>query len=380
MSRLTFWQNVPSIHQAPLIRAVAAEWPGRVIVVTDDGVPAYRRNQGWHDPDFGGAELVVGPDAADRWKLLEAAATPDDVHIFSGFHAYDGVSSTLVRAVRLPVCCGVFAEPGRRDDGAPKVMIRRLRHRLSAWRFGDRLDFVLATGGVGAAWYARSGFPPAKIFPFGYFVEDAPDAGGSGDERFRGPICNFLFVGELQPHKGVDLLFRSLAVIRSKNWRLSVVGQGSARLRLEGLARRLKIASRIRWLGMLSNREVRSVMNEADCMVLPSRHDGWGAVVNEALMAGLPVVASDRCGASDLLTQGWCGTVVASGNAAALAAALERYIVSGPPSRETRDRIRQWAERAIAPTVAARYLMCILQYVMARGDTLQDRPVPPWHD
>ena len=50
-------------------------------------------------------------------------------------------------------------------------------------------------------------------------------------------------------------------------------------------------------------------MAAADVLVLPSRFDGWGAVVNEALMVGTPVICSDRCGASDVIENGRNGYV-----------------------------------------------------------------------
>jgi glycosyltransferase involved in cell wall biosynthesis len=52
--------------------------------------------------------------------------------------------------------------------------------------------------------------------------------------------------------------------------------------------------------------------------VLPSRFDGWGAVVNEALMVGTPVICSDRCGASDVIENGRNGYVFEADNADAL--------------------------------------------------------------
>ena len=51
----------------------------------------------------------------------------------------------------------------------------------------------------------------------------------------------------------------------------------------------------------MDNTKVRLAIEEADLLVLPSRFDGWGAVVNEALGAGTPVLVSDLCGSSYLV-------------------------------------------------------------------------------
>lgn len=45
----------------------------------------------------------------------------------------------------------------------------------------------------------------------------------------------------------------------------------------------------------------RACMARADVLVLPSWHDGWGAVVSEALMAGTPAIASDACGSAGVV-------------------------------------------------------------------------------
>jgi len=79
---------------------------------------------------------------------------------------------------------------------------------------------------------------------------------------------------------------------------------------------------------------------EADAFVLPSLHDGWGVVVNQALGAGLPVIASDTVGAAgDLVRHGENGLIVPAGNVAALEVAI-RTFAEGP------DRCREMGKNA----------------------------------
>ena len=60
--------------------------------------------------------------------------------------------------------------------------------------------------------------------------------------------------------------------------------------------------------------------------VLPSRHDGWGVVVNQAIAAGLPVICSDAVGAAaDLVSNGVNGYVFPSGNVEQLAEAMASF-------------------------------------------------------
>ena len=116
-------------------------------------------------------------------------------------------------------------------------------------------------------------------------------------------------------------------------------------------------------------------MAGADMLVLPSRFDGWGAVTNEALMAGTPVVVSDACGASDLVRRDDAGRVVAAGSVESLSAGLAGMLGKGRVDAGRRREVREWARGAISPEAAAEYLAEILSGGEGRGA----RPRPPWH-
>ena len=112
-----------------------------------------------------------------------------------------------------------------------------------------------------------------------------------------------IFVGQLIPRKRLDRLLRALAAVRSTDWVFRIIGDGSERRSLEKLALELNLLRRITFTGALDNGAVRNELANADLFVLPSRWDGWGAVVNEALMSGTPVICSSYCGAADLISE-----------------------------------------------------------------------------
>jgi glycosyltransferase involved in cell wall biosynthesis len=182
------------------------------------------------------------------------------------------------------------------------------------------------------------------------------------------------YVGQLIYRKGVDLLIRALQQIPPNlDWRLSVIGSGEMDAELRLLARELGVGSRIVFRGVVPLSQVPEAMCRSDLLLLPSRFDGWGAVVNESLMCGTPVLCSDRCGARDFLKEPWRGEVLSCGAMPAWAEALGRWIQKGPlPARE-RTRIAGWS-RCIAGPEVARYFNAILKHVY-QG---QSRPAPPW--
>jgi glycosyltransferase involved in cell wall biosynthesis len=104
---------------------------------------------------------------------------------------------------------------------------------------------------------------------------------------------------------------------------LVVVGDGPERRALERKAQADGVRGTVIFLGSRAHDEVALWMNAADCLCLPSRSEGLPNVVIEALASGLPVVASDVGACGELLAGEECARVVAPGDPAALAGALE---------------------------------------------------------
>jgi len=347
-----------------------------VTVVTDQDVSENRLRQGWIRPDFSPASLLVAPSEAQKRDLLKGERS--GVHIFSGFHAYSGIYDVFGQAISMGLSVGIFAEPGRTGDF--KSFFRRFRYRVHAFRWNRHIKFLLATGELGVRYYSRCGFPAEKLFPFAYFVEQAgPEEsifdGSSSAEQAKRKV-SLLFVGVLNHNKGLDVLLSALACIQGQEWVLSIVGQGPDQAYLQETAKRLNIAYQLRWMGTLPNEKVRSLMQGMDCLLLPSRYDGWGAVVNEALLAGTPVIVSDACGSSDLVRAPWLGDVFSAGSIDSLSHVLGRRLAMGTLSPMVRARIRSWAQGAISPTAGAEYLLDIIRFVQ-RGHAA-DRPIAPW--
>ena len=110
-----------------------------------------------------------------------------------------------------------------------------------------------------------------------------------------------LTVKRLHPVGGYDVLLRAFAVLapRVPDARLFIAGSGELRPQLERQAEAAGIASRVRFLGLVDNRELPGYYAAADLFVLPSRLESWGTVMLEALACGTPVVATATAGAME---------------------------------------------------------------------------------
>ena len=92
-------------------------------------------------------------------------------------------------------------------------------------------------------------------------------------------------------------------------------------------------------------------------MVLPSRYDGWGAVVSESIGVGTPVIVSTACGSSSLVRSRLQGNTFHSGDALALRSHLTVRIAAGRVGHDQRRRLRDWATNHSSAQVLATHLV-----------------------
>lgn len=153
-----------------------------------------------------------------------------------------------------------------------------------------------------------------------------------------------LYVGRLEPHKGVDDLIEAFALLSRQmpSAKLVLAGDGSLRERVAATAAQTRS---LYYLGRLAGEAVWEAYGAADLFVLPSRFEPWGLVVNEAMAAGLPAIVTDCVGcAADLVRPDVTGLIVPAAAPAALGKAMEE--LAGNTAR--RHRMAESARQAIS--------------------------------
>ena len=142
-----------------------------------------------------------------------------------------------------------------------------------------------------------------------------------------------IYLGRLEEVKGLSYLLKAFALLNANNTTLVIIGDGSLREPLTGLARELGISANVRFAGYAAPEEALNYYAIADVFVLPSvttpnGKETWGLVVNEAMNQGVPVIATDAVGAAagGLVQNGVNGFVVAERDSKALAEAIQRII------------------------------------------------------
>jgi len=139
----------------------------------------------------------------------------------------------------------------------------------------------------------------------------------------------FLFCGQMIARKGLDHLLAAFKALAERHpaVKLLLVGR-EAELPQLLAALPEAVRARIEYAGFQPPEELPRHFARADVFILPSRYDGWGVVVNQAIGAGLPVICSDAVGAGhDLVEKDVNGLLFPAGDVAALTAAMERIAV-----------------------------------------------------
>ena len=321
---------------------------------------------GWKIPDLGLARLVISPTASEVNGIVESGHK-DAIHVMAGARLLPLGSQALKRCEALNRRVGILTEAP--DPRGMAGCGRWVKYTLERFTKGARYDFVLPMGEMGVRWFRSNGYPAVAVFPFVYVTE----AGDAGVTNTSSDLISLLYVGQFIQRKGLDILVRAFASVATEGANLQFLGDGPDKASVQNLAQQLGVDKRVVWLSKSEAPGVRLQMQKADVTLLPSRHDGWGAVVNESLMVGTPVICSTACGAAELIREQWLGSVFASGSVPELAKALRHWIELGPRKQKERDRIRAWSTSIQGPEVA-NYFVALMEHVYTKAK----RPAPPW--
>ncbi len=151
------------------------------------------------------------------------------------------------------------------------------------------------------------------------------------EEKSETGKITLLFVGQLEWFKGILFLIDALKKIKPQNWRLLIIGSG-------GVEERLKEAiledDRFVWLGKVEHEKLSEYYRQADFTVVPSLcYENSPKVIDESLVANVPVIAADIGGVSEIVKDDFNGFTFAPGNKNNLVEVLE-YFLNNPQKIE----------------------------------------------
>ncbi len=363
---LCFWWSIVSQHQSAYVRELAKSHD--VVVVAEKEMSEDRKQLGWGVPELGSARIVIDPTYSQMQGLL--GESDERIHILQGWRGIRLSRQVLSSRLR-PSRLGVIVEAG--DERGWRGFIRTIYYRALLASGYSNVDFVYSMGGIGEAYYLRCGVQSSCLFPFCYTVDSMRIGAKHTDHASAENMIRILYIGQFYEWKAVDILLRALYTNSGLNWQAELIGDGPQMRAMQRLCASLKMEGRVHFRGAMDHTSAMASLSDSDLLVLPSRYDGWGAVVNEALMLGVPVICTDCCGASDLIRAPWLGSVVRAGSVSSLAEALSLWINRGKKTQLQSDRIKDWTACIQGPAIAT-YFAAVLEHVYHHAP----RPVAPW--
>lgn len=315
----------------------------------------------------------------EAWKnstdKLTIKINPTDIDIpegsfcfFSGITAFPEVFHWFKLSLNYNVKRGIITEAPYTYD--KPLWMHRVKFLLKDYRYIKYVDYVYAIGEDCADYY-RGWSKRWKVIPFLYCTEFNDDDNYNDDSNLPLNIC---FVGSLDRRKNVKVLLEALSMIKSRaefkahtdltgNTDLicvTIVGDGPERVMLETQAKSLDQNIRIEFLGALPMDEVQRIIANNDVLVLPSLHDGWGAVINEAMTLGTIPVCSDKCGAKALIKNSGFGGIFEVNKSQMLAELLAEFSKNKEYIRQNRKSRIEWAKENISPMAVSDYFISSL--------------------
>ena len=357
---------MPSFYQDDLFRHLANVVDLRVVY--DHALTEDRRQLGWTEVKSAYKSCVLYRDRKLRHAISIARSERDRIHIINGIWAETAFTSVAFVLGKAGVPFAIYTECP--DMTVSRPIVRRSARAVVGHWVGRRARGLLAVSHMAGDYFRALGFPKENIYPFGYFR-----ASPTGSETaLPSEEIDIAYIGQLIHRKGVDLLLEAIKPLfeRFPQLQLSLIGIGSQQRAIESGLQQDGLVDRVILEGVHPSSQIHHRLAIASALVLPSRWDGWGLVINEAFAAGVPVIASDRCGAADLVLPGVNGYRFRSESVEDLRTCLASFLSTD------RKRMRVAAIKtgsALTIPVVTEYLVACLEHMCRLRE---DRPVPPW--
>jgi glycosyltransferase involved in cell wall biosynthesis len=307
------------------------------------------------------------------WKFIRQGKFDAVISHIGYLHATFWIAYFAARSKGVPFIFGTDAssiEP--RDDSRSKLAIKKILWPAVFSLAGQ----ILTASSAGRDLMISLGFAPERVSMTLITVDNdwwlaQANAINRDDARkslgFAPTEKIILFCAKLQPWKRPMDLLHAFASAAIPNAKLIFAGDGAQRAELEKEASARSVSDKVQFLGFLNQSQLPSLYKSSDLMVIPSHYEPFGLVVNEAMLCGCPVIASDRVGAvRDLITPGETGFVYRARDVEALAntmrLALQDSLRLSAVSANASGRIRSWS-----PQASAEALVGAVETAVSRG-------------
>jgi glycosyltransferase involved in cell wall biosynthesis len=362
-----------SMHQSAFLRSLAEQKSVKVTLIVERRILEARLKMGWKIPELGNVDILSFEDNIDWRALINKSKSEESVHIFSGIPKSGKMKKAFSFVIKDGTKIGIMAES--LDERGFTGKIRLIISKMNFLRYNKRILLWLTIGENAYDQYKKVGYAESKLYNWAYCVENLPDVNKENNCLSKSSNgIKIMYVGSLFSWKGYDLLIDALESLKEYSYKADFYSIEKNSIGKDNLP--IRNNDKISFLPMLENNIIREKMKDYDFLVLPSRYDGWGVVINEALMAGTPVIVSDACGASTLVRHNsQIGEICNSGSISDLKTKIQKFIKKGKQNDKERDELISWARQHISGESFVDYFLNIIS--CTQNPQLK-KPEAPW--
>jgi len=365
------WINTLNHHQLYTWNAVQDLLDKPITYILTEIENQNRKQQGWPTIDLSTMDVIIMKRKGWWHQSIDILRQNSDaIHVFNGFWTDRRLFPIIIYAVNSGIKTAILNEPYSispvgymRDENLllaeAKVILRPCLYRfvfliLKLVSNKEKKICFFPISLLAREQYLKAGFDNGSLFPFGYFV---PKMNVPAKEEKKENQIRLIFVGALLKRKGLDIAVQALQRINQNGIKvtLDVFGYGDPTVFIP------KDSNAIIYKGVIPVEYAQAVIAKYDALILPSRHDGWGVVVNESLLQGVPVIVSDRVGSKCLIEPNVTGFIFENENIDDLTNLLIRLLET-PSLMDNIYANTKTIYKYILPEVAAQYFLDVLAY------------------
>lgn len=249
---------------------------------------------------------------------------PDMIHSHLTTSSIYGSLLSMQTGIPLVASMHVMPEQGL---GFQRKLLRQLLEILLLKRYAARI--VMVSAAARDAWIANGTFGPERLHVIHNGIPVIPtDTAARLQVRknlgLDADTTVIACISVMRAGKGLEYLLEAFACLQQPDTGLLLIGDGPERQQLESLASELGIAGRVTWTGF--RHDTARLLEASDLFVLPSLFDAFPTVLIEAMMLGIPVIASNTGGIPEIVQHGKNGLLTEPGSSLALQQAVTRLL------------------------------------------------------
>jgi glycosyltransferase involved in cell wall biosynthesis len=313
------------------VHLVTLDFPGTPLYEEVDGVKVYRTKVELGHPDFIVWTMLFNHFMEKRIAMASKEASFDVIHVHDWLTAPAGISSK--HYLNRPLVSTVHSTEVGRAQGL-HTPGSYLIDGLEWWLTYESKRIIVASYSMKREIEGHFRLPPDKIDVIPNAI-DAEQYKKNVDRQAIRTRCGvrdherlILFIGRLVPQKGVEHMIRAIpnVVKEHPEAKFIIVGEGWSKGYLESLTKSIGCEDRVRFLGFLPDQDLVELTLSADLLVVPSSYEPFGIVALEGMAAGVPVVASNTGGLSEIIEHDRTGVLVYPGDPQSIAWGINKVL------------------------------------------------------